>query len=96
MTTIHISLQTSSSGNVMRTKNPTKYIESMLLVTYKLQIYSTCHLRDIQMDEEIGYRIYKYLIVVLSITIPATDTSILSYHYVVSKSQLNFAACNIY
>ena len=87
MTTIHISLQTSSSGNVMRTKNPTKYIESMLLVTYKLQIYSTCRLREIQMDKEIGYRIYKYRI---------TDTSILSYHYVVSKSQLNFAACNIY
>ena len=65
MTTIHISLQTSSSGNVMRTKKPTKYIESMLLVTYKLQIYSTCRLREIQMDKEIGYEIYKYLILVI-------------------------------
>ena len=73
MTTIHISLQTSSSGNVMRTKKPTKYIESMLLVTYKLQIYSTCRLREIQMDKEIGYRIYKYRILIFSITIYEVD-----------------------
>ena len=90
MTTIHISLQTSSSGNVMRTKNPTKYIESMSLVTYKLQIYSTCRLREIQMDKEIGYIIYKYRILIFEYY------DLLSYHYVVSKSQLNFAACNIY